>query len=196
MYRKHHNWQPSIEEFHVPFGGTLDPENRWDLFSSLMPWEELETTYAPQFSPTTGAPAKPVRLALIALFINQQLGLTDEETVEQNRENADIKFFPGFTGYSSKAPFYPSMMDHFRKQFSEEDLSRVNKLIAERVKAMVIKDIARLTDDADSDDADADDDAGNQLSLENFVKPADWPEGKPWGTHSRRFNSPACSSVL
>ena len=47
MYRKHHNGQLSIEEFHVPFGGTLDPENRWVLFSSLMPWEELEATYAP-----------------------------------------------------------------------------------------------------------------------------------------------------
>jgi len=35
IYRKHHNGQISIEEFHVPFGGTLDPENRWVLFSSL-----------------------------------------------------------------------------------------------------------------------------------------------------------------
>jgi hypothetical protein len=35
MYRKHHNGQLSIEEFHVPFGGTLDPDNRWVLFSSL-----------------------------------------------------------------------------------------------------------------------------------------------------------------
>jgi hypothetical protein len=29
MYRKHHNGQLSIEEIHVPFGGTLVPENRW-----------------------------------------------------------------------------------------------------------------------------------------------------------------------
>jgi hypothetical protein len=60
MYRKHHNGKLSIGDFHVPFGGTLDPENRWVLFYSLMPWEELEETYAPQFSPTTGFPAKPV----------------------------------------------------------------------------------------------------------------------------------------
>jgi hypothetical protein len=32
--------------------------------------------------------AKPVRLAFGALFIKQRLGLTDEETVEQIRENA------------------------------------------------------------------------------------------------------------
>ena len=50
MYRKHHNGQISIEEFHVPFSGTLDSENRWVLFSALMPWEELEQAYAPQFS--------------------------------------------------------------------------------------------------------------------------------------------------
>ena len=91
MYRKHHNGQLTIEEFHVPFGGKLDSDNRWVIFSSLMPWEELEQTYAPQFSPTTGAPAKPVRLAFGALFIKQRLGLTDEETVEQIRENAYMR---------------------------------------------------------------------------------------------------------
>jgi hypothetical protein len=60
MYQMHHNGQLSIEEFHVPFGGTLDPENCWVLFASLIPWDKPEATYAPQFSPTTSAPAKPV----------------------------------------------------------------------------------------------------------------------------------------
>jgi hypothetical protein len=63
MYRKQHNGQLSIEEFHMPFGGKLDPENRWVQLSALMPWKELDETYAPRFSPTVGAPAKPVRLA-------------------------------------------------------------------------------------------------------------------------------------
>jgi IS5 family transposase len=67
-----------------------------------MPWEELEATYAPKFSPTTGAPAKSVMLAFDALFIKQRLGLTDEETLEQIRENAYMKFFLGFADYSSK----------------------------------------------------------------------------------------------
>ena len=104
MYRKHNNGQLSIEEFHVPFGGTLDTDNRWVL-SFPMPWEELVKSDAPQFNPTTGAPAKPVRLAFGALFIKQLLGLTDEQTVEQIRENAYMQFFLGFADYSSKAPF-------------------------------------------------------------------------------------------
>jgi hypothetical protein len=179
MYRKHHNGQLSIEEFHVPFGGTLDPDNRWVIFSTLMPWEELEETYARQFNPATGAPAKPVRLAFGALFIKQRLGLSDEETVEQIRENAYMQFFLGFAGYFSKSPFDPSMMVHFRNRFSEKDLKRINELIAERGKAMV-EAVASLPNDDDSEDPGAD--AVNQISLDDFVKPADWPEDKNWGT--------------
>jgi hypothetical protein len=45
---------------------------------------------------------------------------------------------------------------------------------------MVMEAVASLPDDDDTADPDAD--AGNQLSLDDFVKPADWPEGKNWGT--------------
>ncbi len=88
----------------MPFAGILAPDNRWVNFSALMPWVEVEETYATQFNPTTGAPAKPVRVAFGSLFIKQRLGLTDEETVEQVRENSVIQFFLGFSGYSSKPP--------------------------------------------------------------------------------------------
>jgi IS5 family transposase len=71
----------------VPFGGKLDPNNRSIVFFYLMPWEELEETYAPQFSTTTGAQAKSGRLEFGAFIIKQLLGLTDEETAEQIREN-------------------------------------------------------------------------------------------------------------
>ncbi len=81
MYRRHNNGQISIKEFHLPFGGTLDPENRWVQLEGLMPWDELEQAYAPQFNATIGAPAKSVRMAFGALYIKQKLGLTDEETV-------------------------------------------------------------------------------------------------------------------
>ena len=180
MYRKNHNGQLSIDEFHVPFGGTLDPENRWVLFATLMPSEEIEEAYAHQFSPTTGAPAKPARLAFGALFIKQRLGLSDEETVEQIRENTYMQFFLGFAGYSSKTPFDPSMMVHFRKRFSEEDLNRITELIVERGKAMVMEAVASTAEDQNSDDPGAH--AGTQISLDDLVKPADWPEDKNWGT--------------
>ena len=91
MYRRRNNGQISIKEFHLPFGGTLDPENRWVQLEELMPWGELEEAYALQFSATLGAPAKSVRMAFGALYIKQKLGLTDEETVHQIRENAYMR---------------------------------------------------------------------------------------------------------
>jgi len=58
MYRKLHNGQLSIEDFHVPFGGTLDAVNRWVIFSSLMPLEELEETICPSVQSHHWRPSK------------------------------------------------------------------------------------------------------------------------------------------
>lgn len=56
MQQKRHNGHLAIEGSEVSFRGIWGPESR-HVFSSLVPWEELEETYAPQFSPTSGAPA-------------------------------------------------------------------------------------------------------------------------------------------
>ena len=45
---------------------------------------------------------------------------------------------------------------------------------------MVIEAVSTLSNQDDSGDPDTD--AGNQRSLDDLVKPADWPEGKNWGT--------------
>ena len=58
------------------------------------------------------------------------------------------------------------MMVHFRKRFSEEDLKRINELIAERGKAMVIEAVSSLQDDDNSDHPGAK--AGTQLSTDEF----------------------------
>lgn len=159
----------------MPFRGTLDSDNRWVIVSSLMPWKELKEPYAPQFNPTNAAPANPARQAFGALFIKQRLGLTDEETVEQSREHAYMQLFLGFAIYSSKAPFDLSMMVHCRKRLSEEELSRINELVAERGKAMVMEAVAARHDDDRPEDSDAS--TGSQLSINGIVKPADWPKG-------------------
>jgi IS5 family transposase len=68
------------------------------------------------------------------------------------------------------------MRGNFRKRFSQEDLKRINELIAKRGKAMVMGAFMARKGDNDPDDPGAN--AGDQLSLEDLVKPADWPEGK------------------
>jgi hypothetical protein len=50
------------------------------MLAELIPRQELEEAYGPQFIANVGAPRKPVRLAFGWLYIKQRLGLTDEET--------------------------------------------------------------------------------------------------------------------
>ena len=87
MYRIQRNGQLALEDFYLPFGGRLDPENRWIVLSGLLPWKEIEENYSSQFNPMIGAPAKPFRMALGALYIKERLGITDRETVQQITEN-------------------------------------------------------------------------------------------------------------
>jgi IS5 family transposase len=106
---------------------TGSPKSRSFMCLLAAPWTRKTAGCYSQFSPKTGAPAMPVRLAFGALFIKQRLGLTDEETVEQIRENAYIQFFLGFAGYSSKPPSDPSMMvdfvSDFRKRISNGSMN-------------------------------------------------------------------------
>jgi len=76
-----------------------------------------------------GAPAKPFRMALGALIIKERLGTSDEETVEQIRENPYLQYFLGLSEYSNEAPFEASMLVYFRKRLNRELVGRINKKI-------------------------------------------------------------------
>lgn len=136
MYRQESSKQLSFEDFYLPFGGHLDPNNRWVRLAELIPWDEFEESYADQFAQSgQGAPAKPFRLALGALIIKEKLGITDEETVEQIRENHYLQYLVGMEGYQDEELFDPSMMVHFRKRITPEMLADINERIhTEQVK--------------------------------------------------------------
>ena len=68
-------------------------------------------------------------MALGALIIKARLGLTDEELVEQIKENPDLQFFIGLEGFQYSAPFDPSMMVDFSKRLPESVVNDCNKRI-------------------------------------------------------------------
>ena len=68
-------------------------------------------------------------MALGALIIKERLGTSDEETVEQIKENPDLQYFLGLTEYTNEAPFEASMLVHFRKRLSRELVGRINEQI-------------------------------------------------------------------
>lgn len=112
----------------------------------MIPWAEFEASYAEQLSASQGAPAKSFRLALGALIIKEKLGLSDEETVQQVRENPYLQYFLGFHEYRDEAPFDASMMTHFRQRLSGRLLSRVNQRV---VAAALVQDESESPEEED-----------------------------------------------
>ena len=141
MYRKAPIGQLSFENFYLPFGGKLSGENRWVKLAELVPWEQFESEYAEQFSEGQGAPAKSFRIALGALIIKEKLGTSDEETVEQIRENPYLQYFLGLSEYSNEAPFEASMMVHFRKRLNLDIVGKINERVVRPAKASGQKEI-------------------------------------------------------
>jgi hypothetical protein len=73
MYRTEDKQQLAFKDFYLPFGGKLNPTNRWVQLAQLIPWEDLEEEYAAGFAIESGqgAPAIPFRTALGALIIKE-----------------------------------------------------------------------------------------------------------------------------
>ena len=149
MYRRKPFGQLEFEDFNLPFGGRLRSDNRWVRLSKLIPWDKIGSQYSACFSKKMGAPAKPLRMALGALIIKERCGFTDEETVEQIKENPYLQYFIGLKEYTEESPFDPSMLVHFRKRLNLDLLDEINELI--------VNDKPKNDDQADSsteDDAD------------------------------------------
>ena len=135
MYRHHQN-QLEFENFELPFSGKLRSDNRWVKLAGLIPWGEVEIHYAKSFKGSgQGPPAKSVRVALGALIIKERLGTSDEETVEQIRENPYLQYFLGFKEYRDEEPFHPTMFVHFRKRINKEMLGKVNEAVHKKSKS-------------------------------------------------------------
>lgn len=97
--------------------------------AKIIPWDIIEDRYAKLFASNRGQVAKPVRMALGALLIQEKCGYSDRETVEQITENPYLQYFIGLREYQVQPPFDPSLMVHFRKRFDAETLKAINEEI-------------------------------------------------------------------
>ena len=142
MYKKREG-QISIDEFLTPFG-KLDQNNRWVKKSKLIPWQRIEERYAALFESDTGTVAKPVRMAVGALVIKQETGLSDEGVVQAILENPYMQFFIGLHEFTTKAPFASTSMVYFRKRLGGDVMKEINEM------TFVPRQDERVDDDNDS----------------------------------------------
>jgi len=132
MYRRREAAYPGLGLISLPFGGNLDPGNRWMVLANEIPWEAVEDEYAKTMDETMGAGTINARVAFGAMVIKEKLHLSDEETVQQIKENPYLQCFLGYHSFIIKEPFNPSMMVHFRLRFPMGAVSRINNLIVEK----------------------------------------------------------------
>ena len=100
MYQFRHN-QEEFEDFILPFGGRLKSSNRWVILGKSIPWKEFEERYSKNFLKFNkrGRRAMTLRIALGSLIIQEKLGLSDEETIQQISENPYLQCFLGYESF-------------------------------------------------------------------------------------------------
>ena len=145
---------------------TLDTNNRWVIKAKLVPWELAEEKYSRMFH-KNGRKAKDVRKALGALLIQQDLKCSDEDVVENIKENPYLQHFIGMDKWSNEAPFDPSLMVWFRKRLSMKVLNEINDEMSRRAAQPEEESPEEPSDDGDNDPR------GGTMILDATCAPAD-----------------------
>ena len=156
--------QLPLSGFETPFESTLDNNNRWVKLAALIPWDELATAYYSSFHHSHGRPAKEARLVIGAVIIKHKLCLSDEETIEQIRENLYYQYFVGLKMFQTKAIFAPSLFVEIRKRMGEHVFKAFEQSIINAVSA----EQAKKSDD-DSDDSGTGDSAGENETTDEVT---------------------------
>ncbi len=141
--------QLPLDGFLLPFGGTLNPSNRWIKLSTI-PWDDLVKGYHNKMNADQGRPAKNGRLVIGAVIIKHKLNLSDEETVRQIQENPYLQYFVGFSRYQDKPPFVPSLFVEIRRRMGSEVFDAFEKAILARLEESHTKKAAGKKSPADS----------------------------------------------
>lgn len=125
MYKTPDKSQPSFLDFNQPLGLRMNPDNRWVQLADKVPWGIFEEKYAALFPSRTGNAAKPLRLALCSLIIQNRSRYLDRELMEQMTENPCLQYFIWLSGFQDTAPFDASTLVWFRKRIETFRLSHV-----------------------------------------------------------------------
>jgi len=143
--------QLPLEGFDTPPGMILDPNNRWVKLRACIPWDELSESYYKTLCSNLGRPAKDAGIVIGAVIIKHKLSISDEETVEQIRENSYLQYFIGLKGFQAAAPFAPSLLVEIRKRMGQTVFDEFHEAIIKTIEPKKKKKSVKAMDD-DNDD--------------------------------------------
>jgi len=121
----------------LPFGGQLNPENRWIKLHSLVPWGELEDIYRKYFS-SLGRPGKDSQLINGLLIVKHLLATSDEAAVDFFLESPYVQYFCGYDHFVTGKEIEASTLARMRKRLGVEYFKKFEDELLEVLKSRKI----------------------------------------------------------
>ena len=109
----------------------LDCNNEWIRDANRLPWKVWESQYSAIFSTTTGNVAKPSRMVIGSLIIQQRMGFSDRELVKQIQENPYYQYFIGNESFQHTPPFAATLLVEWRKRIDVTFVIRANDALCD-----------------------------------------------------------------
>ena len=107
----------------------LNPKNELHVLADIINWKALEDEFKSMFVGDAGAPAKPVRLMVGMILLQQMYGLSDESVVYQWVENPYWQLFCGFDYLQWKFPAHPTTLGKWRKRLGENGIGKIHTIL-------------------------------------------------------------------
>lgn len=120
----------------------LDPNDRLYILAKRVPWADIEKDLA-RFYKSGGRPSLPIRLLAGLTILKHTFDVSDEDLVDQWRQNPYWQFFCGESHFRWKLPCDPSEMTRFRGRIGSDGCERILKasIDIQRQRADVTQDV-------------------------------------------------------
>jgi len=165
--------QVSIDDFLIPQGKRLNPKNRWVKLAKIIPWDELSAVYSKKMSKKMGRKGIYPRIVIGAIIIKHMKSLSDEETIEEIRENSYMQYFLGLAEYTYDQVFTPSLFVTIRKRLGEEEFSVLIEKIISTTEEVLAKQQEKKKKKTTTNDSDDNSNNKGHLIVDATVAPAD-----------------------
>ena len=120
--------------FQQRLSSQLNPSHELYKLSKLIEWEFFEKEFSGLFVEKRGSPAKPARLVVGIIMLQQMNGYSDEGAVEEWIENPYWQFFCGYDYLQWTKPIDPSSLSRWRGRLGRDG---VEKILQSTIKAAV-----------------------------------------------------------
>jgi IS5 family transposase len=102
----------------------LDSNDPLIALADTISWELFEDSFEKYYS-IEGRPAKPIRLMVGLLLLKQLKNLSDEEIIEQWKQNPYYQYFCGFHEFQVALPCHSTDLVYFRKRIGTQGVKEI-----------------------------------------------------------------------